>query len=281
MAGKLVNPQLASERESEIGDLAEWLAEDRFPTGQRIEPIEIAKSVEIGVIRGRYGDKFDGILEHDNGRFFIYCNLDRVQSLTSSRARFTLAHELGHYFILEHYKALKSGRVPKHASFCDHESKSPVEIEADYFASCLLMPTQRFCRRAKKLPSGLEGIQKLAAEFGTSLTSAAIRYAKLDLLQCVIIKWGCDRYGWKWLSPSAYARGWRKTIEAPVELVQGSATEQIMSGGTSHGEIVRCGSTAAHWFPFMQAGPRRNCILREEAISLGRFGTLTLLFPDS
>ena len=281
MTDRPANPYLTAEEESEIGNIAEWLAEDQFPAGERIEPGEIAESVGIVVISGYYGDYFDGILEHDNGRFFIYCNLDRVQSLESPRARFTLAHELGHYFIPEHHKALKSGRTPKHASHCDYESKNPAEIEADYFASCLLMPSQRFYKQAKKLSPGLEGIQKLAEEFGTSLTSAAIRYTKLDLLQCVIIKWDNDRFGWKWLSPSAYDRGWRKTIEAPAKLVQGSATEQIMSGGMSHSEIVRCGSTAAHWFPFVLAGSKQNCILREEAISLGRFGTLTLLFPDS
>jgi len=278
MTSKSVNPHLTPEQESEINDFAEWLAEDRFPDDKRIEPYEIARSVGIDVITGHYKDKFDGILEHDNGRFFIYCNLDRVESLTSSRARFTLAHELGHYYIPDHHNALKSGRTPRHPSHCDHESKNHAEIEADFFASCLLMPSRRFRNRAKKLQPGLQGIRELAGEFGTSLTSAAIRYAKLDLLQCVIIKWDSTGYGWKWLSPSAYTQGWRKTIEEPAELVPGSATEQIISGTALHKEIISTGTTASYWLPFIKSGSKQNSILQEEAISLGQFGVLTLLY---
>lgn len=275
---KPANPYLTPAREAEIGELAEFIAEDRFPQ-KRVEPDQIAQSVGIGVIPGHYDDQFDGMLEHDAGRFFIYCNLDRVESLSTPRSRFTLAHELGHYYIPEHHNALKSGNVPMHPSHCDHESRNPIELEADHFASCLLMPGQRFCKRAKRLTEGLEGIRHLADEFGTSLTSSAIRYAKLDLIKCVIIKWDSDSYGWKWLSPTAYAEGWRKTIEEPAKLVPESATEKIVSGAVSGNDIVSTGTTAAHWFPFISIGSPRDCLLKEEAISLGRFGALTVLSP--
>jgi hypothetical protein len=141
------------------------------------------------------------------------------------------------------------------------------------------MPGERFRRRAKKLVVGLEGIRQLSGEFGTSLTSAAIRYAKLDLLKCVIIKWNSNGYGWKWISPSAYAKGWRKTIEEPASLVPGSATEKIVSGTLTGSNIARTGTTAGHWFPFISIGSNGDCLLQEEAIALGRFGTLTLLSP--
>lgn len=275
---KLASPRLPRDREAEIGELAEFIAEDRFPQ-ERIEPAAIAKSVGIRVIPGHYDDQFDGMLEHDSDRFFIYCNLDRVESLTTPRARFTLAHELGHYYIAEHHNALKSGNAPKHPSRCDHESTNPIELEADHFASCLLMPSDRFRKRAKRVAKGLEGIRELAGVFGTSLTSTAIRYAKLDVTKCVVIKWNTDGYGWKWLSPTAYAEGWRKTVEEPAKLVPGSATEKIVSGPHSVGDIVCTGTTAAHWFPFVAVGSHGDCLLIEEAILLGRYGALTLLTP--
>lgn len=273
-------PRLSPEREAEIGELAEFLANDRFPS-TRIEPAEIAKSIGITVIPGRYNDEFDGMLEHDAGRFYIYCNLDRIESMASPRARFTLSHELGHYFIDEHRNALSSGLVPKHPSHCDHESKNLIEQEADHFASSLLMPHDRFHKRAKRIAPGLGAICQLANEFGTSITSTAVRYAKLDIVTCVIIKWDRDGYGWKWLSPAAYAIGWRKTIEEPAKLVAGSATEQIVAAiDRAKNEIKRTGSTAAHWLPFIALGSSRDCILIEEAIFLGRYGTLTMLFPE-
>lgn len=275
---RVTNPKLSPQREAEIGELAEFLADDRFPTN-RIEPAAIAKSVDIAVIPGHYEDDFDGMLEHDAGRFFIYCNLDRVESLESPRARFTLAHELGHYYIDEHRNALKTGKAPKHPSHCDHESKNPIELEADHFASCLLMPSDRFQTHAKKLPPGLEAIRQLANEFGSSLTSAAIRYAKLDIAKCVIIKWNHDGYGWKWLSPTAYAQGWRKTIEEPAKLVPDSATEKIRTASVDSREILRSGTTASHWFPFVYSGSSDDVVLVEEAVSLGRYGSLTFVSP--
>ncbi len=278
---KAKHPRLSPKREEEIAELAEFLANDRFPT-TRIDPEAIAKSEGIGIIPGNYGDAFDGMLEHDAGRFYIYCNLERVESLWSPRARFTLAHELGHFFLDEHRNALKSGQVPSHPSYCDHESKNPIELEADHFASALLMPSDRFRKRAKKLAAGLEGIRQLANEFGTSLTSAAIRYAKLDIMTCVIIKWNMDGYGWKWLSSSAYELGWRKTIEEPAKLVPGSASECIFAGNSdARNEIQRTGSTATYWFPFISPSSVRDCIIIEEAISLGRFGSLTLIYANS
>lgn len=271
------NPRLSPEREAEISELAEYLSIERFPNNQ-VEPEEFAKERGIEIITGHYENAFDGMLEHDAGDFFIYCNLDRLESMATPRARFTVAHELGHYFIDEHRNALKSGQVPKHSSHCDHESRNPIELEADHFASSLLMPSDKFRKRVKRVEAGLAGIQSLAGEFGTSLTSTAIRYAKLDVATCVIIKWNSDGYGWKWLSPSAYEIGWRKTIETAAKLVPGSATERIVSSGTSTGNAIEAtGTTASHWFPFVFSGSGRDCILREEAMSLGRFGTLTLI----
>src|SRR5689334_23997225 len=53
-----------------------------------------------------YGNCFDGLLEYEAGEFHVYCNVDRGNIPGGARARFTLAHELGHYFIDEHRIAL-------------------------------------------------------------------------------------------------------------------------------------------------------------------------------
>jgi len=132
---------ISKDRKEEIAELAETVADEHCPTG-RVDPVLIAKAKGITLSFGRYEDAFDGLLEHCCGRFHIYCNLDRVERAGSPRARFTLSHELGHFYIDEHRNALKAGRAPSHPSFCDYESKNPVEQEADHFASCLLMPAK-------------------------------------------------------------------------------------------------------------------------------------------
>jgi hypothetical protein len=79
---------------------------------------------------GYYQEAFDGMLEWRDGVFHIYCNLSTVENSTSVRARFTLAHELGHFFIDEHRNALASGRVPAHPSFCNNANPE-VQVEAE------------------------------------------------------------------------------------------------------------------------------------------------------
>ncbi len=95
----------------------------------------IAAAKAITVSFGRYGDAFDGMLEHRAGRFHIYANLQRLLREDSPRARFTLGHELGHYYIDEHRNALTAGAVPAHRSGSEYESRLLPEQEADCFAA--------------------------------------------------------------------------------------------------------------------------------------------------
>ena len=74
----------------------------------------------------------------------------------------------------------------------------------------------------------------------------------------------------------------RKTIESSENVVVGGATQKALNG-ESPGECgyFRCGTVASAWFPFIDAGSSRDSILIEEAVPLGRFGVLTLLYPES
>ena len=45
---------------------------------------------------------FDGMTIYDDGVFYIHINNDNGNKKGSGRSRFTLAHELGHYFIDSH-----------------------------------------------------------------------------------------------------------------------------------------------------------------------------------
>jgi len=175
-------------RVEEIAELAEAVADEHCPDG-RVAPESIARANRITMSFGRYESAFDGMLEHLAGRFHIYCNLDRVGSADSPRARFTLAHELGHYYIDEHRNALAAGSAPAHRSQCEYESPNLAEQEADHFAANLLMPAWRFLARARQSPRGLEGIRKLAEWFGTSITATALRFANCDITPCAVVKW--------------------------------------------------------------------------------------------
>src|SRR5438132_11081080 len=157
---------LPAARKREIAELAEAVAQEYCPEG-KIEPERIAQAKEITLSFGSYGDAFDGMLEHLAGSFHIYCNLERVSQRKSPRARFTLGHELGHFYIDEHRNALAAGRSQPHPSQCEYKSRNLVEQEADFFAGRLLMPEAPFRREAERAGRGLAGIILLTEKFQT------------------------------------------------------------------------------------------------------------------
>jgi hypothetical protein len=269
-----VKKALPHHREAEIGDLAGVVAETH---GSPVEPLAIARKKEVTVSFNDYGDAFDGMLEARFGRFHIYCNIRGLEGRDAPRARFTLAHELGHFFIDEHRSALLSGRVLPHRSICDFRSPHLVELEADVFASNLLMPWSRFLPAAKRAKKGLHAIHELATTFRVSLTAAALRYVRADLFPCVLVKWSPTGYDWKWCSESAFIGGLRKTIERPERLPRDCPTSKVLKGATG---VLEAGTTKSAWFPFVDASWDTNEIFREQATSLGKFGALSLLFRD-
>ncbi|KGX66885.1 hypothetical protein Y027_263 [Burkholderia pseudomallei TSV5] len=92
--------------------------------------------------------------------------------------RFSIAHELGHYFLEGHPEAVfRGGDI--HESRAGFAAFDQYELEADHFAASLLMPSHLFDAAAGRYSDGLEAIKGLAEDCKTSLTASAIRYAQL------------------------------------------------------------------------------------------------------
>lgn len=101
--------------------------------------------------------------------------------------RFSIAHELGHYFLPGHPEQLFNNGQNEHLSRAGFGSGLQIELEADHFAAGLLMPTHLFKSKADKYSDGLSAIEKLAIDCGASLTASAIRYAELTEAAVAII----------------------------------------------------------------------------------------------
>lgn len=115
-----------------------------------------------------YGDSRESLHVNGPGDFTIY-----LPEVTSSRRdRFTIAHELGHYFL--HYLH------PKHdepASF-GRGDRNSVETQANVFASSLLMPEAAFSRAWTRTEGD---IYTLAQQFDVSPNAAEVRAQVLGL----------------------------------------------------------------------------------------------------
>lgn len=90
----------------DIADLAEGIG-NCFLCEDRVNLEMIVNSENITFIEGNYGNHFLGQLVHYSDKFYIILNLDQLANSESGRIRFTIAHELGHYFIDEHRTKLK------------------------------------------------------------------------------------------------------------------------------------------------------------------------------
>jgi len=174
-------------RKTQISKLAEYIANE-FSDRNLTLLNKIAKFEDVPLHFDNYENAFDGMLlyDTDSNDFHIHINIDNGNRQDSKRGRFTLAHELGHFFLDEHRLGLKYGLLEPHASFHNINQKSIIEEEADYFASCLLMPRGKFRNHSVeyKRQSGnkkfsLDTLLNLSESFQTSILSTLIRFGEV------------------------------------------------------------------------------------------------------
>lgn len=190
---------LSKPAKQELSLLAEEISNHYCPTGL-VNPEIIADQRRISFSYGNYENAFDGLIEYLNGDFHIYINIDRLKHPYTERARFTFAHELGHYFIDHHRNALKMGHSPSHSSFTGFVSKNYAEREADYFASCLLLPEERFRKDIIKRKFKFEIIQELSKKYQTSFTATALRFALIGNHPIMVVLSYKGSVKWYWNS---------------------------------------------------------------------------------
>ncbi len=178
------NNEPNTHRKDWLSDLGESIALRYLKYGT-VDLWNILPDYNISYSIGDYGHCFDGMLEHYKGRFHIYLNSRQ----SDKRMMFSLAHELGHYFIDEHANALASGMPPSLSSHTGYASEYKIEKEADYFASCLLMPKSEVValyRRFRKFTWSI--VEAIEEKFHVSQLSALYRIVNLDLHPMMVIK---------------------------------------------------------------------------------------------
>jgi hypothetical protein len=112
--------------------------------------------------------------DFDDGSIVVECQGRFTITLPTytgaARERFTIAHELGHYFL--HFPRCGAAMAAK------RYGSDRVEWEANWFAAGLLMPSAQF-REAWQTYAG--DIGKVAALFGVSPRAATIQARNLGL----------------------------------------------------------------------------------------------------
>ncbi|MCM0337367.1 MULTISPECIES: ImmA/IrrE family metallo-endopeptidase [Bacteroides] len=177
---------IAKKNRLKIKKLAEYIA---LQFDEKITPLEkIVADENLDVFYDNYeSNTFDGMTIYDNGKFYIHINTYNGNRADTDRGRFTLAHELGHYFIDTHRIGLKNGLLEPHPSLTNKAQYFSIEREADYFAACLLMPEERFRKDIGNKKFGIEVIDYLRAEYKISRTACALRFADIGNYPLLIV----------------------------------------------------------------------------------------------
>jgi hypothetical protein len=246
-----------------------------------VNPELIAKEEGIELAPGEYGEEFDARIEYiGSARTFILYYRTTAHDRTEGRVRFSQAHELGHYYIPKHRKYLVEGN--SHNSVNDFRSRDPREVEADEFASALLMPRDLFFEELKRAGltkvCALRDLCRLAGgTFRTSVTSTVRRYCQFDWEPCAVVVSEAGRVKWALASDSMRPLGMSYfPFGDPIPTTSSSAKLWQQLNMTGSSEPVEGRVASGVWFE----RPRREW-LWEEAMPLGQTGlVLTFLAAD-
>jgi Zn-dependent peptidase ImmA (M78 family) len=241
-----------------------------------INPFAIAASRDIVV--DAKPDTVEGVsgmlLRHGNVFGILYAT--NVPS--EGFQRFSVSHELGHYFLDGHidYVLPRDGFHASHAGFV---SADPYELEADHFAAGLLMPSGLFKPALNKVSVGLSAVESMANLCKTSLTATAIRYAELTSEAVAVIISSGQSIDYCFLSEAM------KSLPELTWLRKGSPVPRSTETARMNadpGRILRADRTANEIDVMDWLGGTRSAMVTEEVLGLGRYGkTLTILSSES
>lgn len=251
--------EINSRKKNQIKELAEFLALEHDET---ITPLGlILEQEELLVFYDDYGTYFDGTLIYDDG-FYVHINTKLGNKPETRRGRFTLAHELGHYFIDSHRLALKKGYMQPHPSRYNKNKHQIIEREADYFASCLLMPERKFrvdCEFFRSFEYSI--IESLSGKYNVSITACAIRFADIGTHPIMVVYMEDNKIRWKWKSsdfPFWYLADGRNNV--PEDSLAGQYFRNGMKGEKRKEELW-----VIDWFDGI-GDDNLNCKIYEQII---------------
>ncbi len=265
MTSLLLRLKLAKQRGEAV------LTEEKI-TDLPVDPFAIAQMHDI-VVQAK-PDTESGVsgmlLRHGNAFGILYAS----DIPNEGFQRFSVAHELGHYFLEGHIDhVLPNDGI--HASHAGFSSGDPYEQEADNFAVGLLMPAKPFRKLMGRARLGLADIEAAREACKTSLTSTAIRYAELtDDAIAVILSTGRD------IDYCILSEAMKSLLDLSW-LKRGSPvpTNTVTSRFNADGSRVARAERDEEEIDILDwLGGKRSSIVKEEVIGLGRYcKTLTVL----
>lgn len=181
-----------------------------------VDPLAVvnAEHPSLKAAGGDFKNRYDGQLEYhpQRRRFLLFFNTkyDRGQQPGEHhpRTRFSIAHELGHYFLQAH-RAFLMRTGTSHQSSSEFRNNVLIEREADAFASGLLLPTHLFeavvNEGGKELTA--DRVMRMANNFRASYVSAVVRAVRLSDCPCGVVGIRDGKKAWFFVSDALFDAG--------------------------------------------------------------------------
>lgn len=168
-----------------IENIAQEILDQSNSNNFPIDIEKIVKSFGIEIITDNLGDDVSGLLAIEGDKIII--GVDKNQNNNLKRKRFTIAHEFGHFMLHRNHQSIFIDSNFK-VMFRDNNSTRGVdinEIQANAFAAAILMPKRLLIERISTLNLDLSddsSIEKIAKDFGVSMTAMSYRISNLGLV---------------------------------------------------------------------------------------------------
>lgn len=216
-------------------------------------PVDVFKILEnelelVYSVGENFESAFDGRIQYVGPRFLLCYNTkyDRWphSGKHHSKVVFTIAHELGHFYLERHRRYLVRNLKP-HNSFAEFSSEKLIEAEADHFACGLLMPSTLMRRlvNSSNFPT-IGDIKDNRRKFEVSLTSFLARWTQLSDFPCATIatSGGEVLFGWtsqRWHELGCYRvrRGHRPEARYFQRFCSSNSPVEIYREGEGLGSI--------------------------------------------
>ena len=184
--------------------------------------------------------------------------------------RFSIAHELGHFFVeghLDHIRFIDG----VHQSHADFFSEDVHEREADCFAAGLLMPEILVRDIIGEHPDGLAAIEAVSHDARVSLIASAIRYVGLTDAATAIVVSRDGRINYCFMSDAMKSLNFdtwpKKKSSVPAETLTASVVRFPQEQRQSAREKDE--TDIAHWL-----GGKRSAQTCEEVVGLGSYNRI-------
>jgi len=217
-----------------------------------IDPFKVIRS-ETPFLRAgghNFGNRYDGKLKYnrEKNRFLLFFNtkydLGMQPGSHHPRTRFSIAHELGHYFIEAHHQNLRRGGKP-HPSSSEFRTDVQMEREADAFAASLLLPTTLVRPLVNEGELTMDRLDIIARDYQTSLMSTTVRGVQLSDYPCAVAGIRDGQIAWMFPSEKLIEGGCypgKKSLESPF------AQERWKTFLAGDDEWVTEDGKARYWF---------------------------------